>query len=147
MLRAVVFAACAASTLAYAPAASRVVSRRAASHNVAVHMDETLFENVLGDELEREGAEKPWLSEAGWAVYLDSQDSGYAMNNKVSEDFKYFTAGIFSNPFEIIGDFFDGLDGMTTKMFRTTPKYAEAEKPQKSAPAAKSGGFNFFNKK
>lgn len=145
MLRAVVLAACAASTLAYAPAASRVVSRRAASHNVAVHMDETLFENVLGDELEREGAEKPWLSEAGWAVYLDSQDSGYAMNNKVSEDFKYFTAGIFSNPFEIIGDFFDGLDGMTTKMFRTMPKYSAPEQAKK-APA-KSGGFNFFNKK
>lgn len=74
MLRTLLVVSAAAAVVGYAPAGSRMLShsRHVASRNAAVHMDETLFENILGDELEKEGAEKPWLSEAGWAVYLVS---------------------------------------------------------------------------
>jgi hypothetical protein len=62
----------AGSVLGYAPAGSRVLvhSRVAARSSAVVHMDETLLENVFDDSLETEGAEKPWMSESGWALYL-----------------------------------------------------------------------------
>jgi len=36
-------------------------------------MDETLFENALAGSLEEEGAENIFLSEVGWASYLDKE--------------------------------------------------------------------------
>lgn len=75
MLRVICLASCAAAVLGFAPpAGSRMVAqaRRVASHSAPLRMDETLFDDILSDELEKEGAEKPWLSEAGWAVYLVS---------------------------------------------------------------------------
>ncbi|KAG8465650.1 hypothetical protein KFE25_002957 [Diacronema lutheri] len=152
MLRLLLFVSAAAAVAGYAPAGSRVLShsRRAVSHSAAVHMDETLFDDILSDELEKEGAEKPWLSEAGWALYLDSQNSGYAMNEKVSEDFKYFTAGIFGNPLEVIGDFFEGLDNMTAKMFPISKKYTapagKGDKKGKPVKAEKDKGLREVGK-
>ena len=34
-------------------------------------MDETILENALNGTLEEEGKENHWLSEVGWASYLD----------------------------------------------------------------------------
>lgn len=60
------------------------------------------------------------------------------MNEKVSEADKYFTASVFGNPFEVIGDFFDGLDGITEKMFPLSKKY-DAPPPAKKEKS-KGGG-------
>jgi hypothetical protein len=65
-----------------------------------VFMDETIIEKALLGELEEEGAANPFLSEVGWATYLDKNaGSSYNMNERVSmaED-GYFTPDIFSNP-------------------------------------------------
>jgi len=66
----------------------------------AVFMDETIIENALAGTLEQEGAENIFLSEVGWASYLDKEaKSSYNMNERPSlaED-GYFTASILSNP-------------------------------------------------
>lgn len=36
-------------------------------------MDETLFENALAGTLEKEGEDNVFMSEVGWASYLDKQ--------------------------------------------------------------------------
>merc|ERR1711865_765273 len=82
-----------------------------AAHTVrqsAVFMDETLMEKALAGELEDEGAENVFMSEVGWATYLDQNaESSYNMNQRPSlaED-GYFTADIFSNPLDIVSDWF-----------------------------------------
>lgn len=69
-----------------------------------VRMDETLFQNTLKGKLAEEGAENVFMSEVGWATYLDEQGQSYAMNQKVSEaDDGYFTPDAFSNPLKVIG--------------------------------------------
>ncbi|KAL1529817.1 hypothetical protein AB1Y20_000749 [Prymnesium parvum] len=76
-----------------------------------VSMDETILEKALAGELEQEGAENIFLTEVGWATYLDqSCGSSYAMNERPSmaQD-GYFTADIFSNPLEVLSDFKDGI--------------------------------------
>ena len=63
-------------------------------------MDETILEKALAGELEEEGAENVFMSELGWATYLDEKaGSSYNLNERPSmaQD-GYFTADIFSNP-------------------------------------------------
>lgn len=65
-------------------------------------MDETILEKALAGELEEEGAENVFMSEVGWASYLDKNaGSSYNMNQRPSlaED-GYFTPDVFSNPVE-----------------------------------------------
>ena len=96
-------AALISSSSAYVPAAAVAPTR--AAHTVrqtAVFMDETLMEKALAGELEDEGAENVFMSEVGWATYLDKNaQSSYNMNERPSmaED-GYFTADIFSNPLD-----------------------------------------------
>merc|ERR1719378_1246557 len=76
-----------------------------------VSMDETIFEKALAGELEEEGAENVFMSEVGWATYLDKNaESSYNMNQRVSlaED-GYFTPDIFSNPLDVLGSFVEGF--------------------------------------
>merc|ERR1719261_2008230 len=88
------------SSSAYVPASAVAPTRP--THNVrqrAVFMDETIMEKALAGELEQEGAENVFMSELGWATYLDQNAGGsYNMNQRPSmaED-GYFTADIFSN--------------------------------------------------
>ena len=63
-------------------------------------MDETILEKALAGELEEEGAENVFMSELGWATYLDQNaGSSYNMNERpsIAQD-GYFTADIFSGP-------------------------------------------------
>jgi hypothetical protein len=65
-------------------------------------MDETILEKALAGELEEEGAENVFMSEAGWASYLDKEGQSYAMNERVSKASDgYFTADMFSNPIDV----------------------------------------------
>jgi hypothetical protein len=67
-----------------------------------VRMDETILEKALAGELEEEGAENVFMSEAGWASYLDKEGQSYAMNERVSKASDgYFTADMFSNPIDV----------------------------------------------
>merc|ERR1719424_688371 len=69
----------------------------------AVSMDETILEKALAGELEQEGAENVFMTEVGWATYLDKEaKQSYNMNERVSmaQD-GYFTADIFSNPIDV----------------------------------------------
>lgn len=76
-----------------------------------VFMDETIIEKALLGELEEEGAANPFLSEVGWATYLDKNaGSSYNMNERVSmaED-GYFTPDIFSNPVDVLSSWVQSL--------------------------------------
>jgi len=67
-----------------------------------VVMDETIMQKALAGELEEEGYENVFLTEVGWASYLDENaESSYAMNERPSlaED-GYFTPSVFDNPLE-----------------------------------------------
>lgn len=77
-------------------------SPAAAARAPVTSMDETIIEKALAGELEAEGAENVFLSEVGWASYLDKEaKSSYNMNQRVSQaDDGYFTPDIFSNPLE-----------------------------------------------
>lgn len=68
-------------------------------------MDETLLEKTLQGKLSEEGKENVFMSELGWATYLDKEaKQSYAMNQRVSEaDDGYFTPDAFSNPLKVIG--------------------------------------------
>lgn len=69
-----------------------------------LRMDETIFQKALAGKLSEEGAENVFMSELGWATYLDKEGQSYAMNQKVSEaDDGYFTPDAFSNPLKVIG--------------------------------------------
>merc|ERR1719456_352309 len=71
-----------------------------------------MLEKALAGELEEEGAQNPFMSEAGWAVYLDKNaESSYNMNqrpSKIGND-KYFTPDVFSNPLDVIMKYFSGI--------------------------------------
>jgi len=76
-----------------------------------VSMDETIFEKALAGELEEEGAENVFMSEVGWATYLDQNaKSSYNLNQRPSmaED-GYFTPSILSNPLDVAKSFATGL--------------------------------------
>jgi len=67
-------------------------------------MDETIIKNTLAGTLAEEGAENLWLSELGWASYLDKQVQSYAMNEQASKAGDgYYTPDAFSNPAEVLG--------------------------------------------
>jgi hypothetical protein len=66
-------------------------------------MDETIMEKALSGELEQEGADNVFMSEVGWASYLDKQaGSSYNMNERPSKaQDGYFTPDVFSNPIDV----------------------------------------------
>merc|ERR1719247_1240441 len=74
-------------------------------------MDETIIEKALSGELEEEGAENVFMSEVGWATYLDQNSkSSYNMNERPSQaQDGYFTADIFSNPLDVFVDWKDSI--------------------------------------
>merc|ERR1719238_440995 len=77
----------------------------------APSMDETIIEKALAGELEEEGAENVFMSELGWAYYLDKEaGSSYNMNQRYSmaED-GYVTPDVFSNPFEVLTAWKDSI--------------------------------------
>jgi len=87
------------------------VGRVAAVSRASVSMDETIMQKALSGELEEEGLENPFMSEAGWAAYLDQNaGSSYNMNQRPSlaED-GYFTPDIFSNPAEVLGSWAESM--------------------------------------
>ena len=89
--------------VAFAPAGAHVALPHAAAARATMpHMDETIMEKALAGELEQEGAENLFLSEVGWATFLDKEcGSSYNMNQRVSAaDDGYFTPDIFSNPLD-----------------------------------------------
>lgn len=66
----------------------------------AIFMDETILEKALAGELEAEGFENCFLSEVGWADYLDKNaKSSYNMNERPSLAADgYYTASILDSP-------------------------------------------------
>jgi len=97
------------ATSAYmAPVAPRA---NVAARSYTPAMDETIVEKALAGELEQEGAENVFMSELGWASYLDEACGGsYNMNERPSVAFDgYYTADIFSNPADVIGDWINSL--------------------------------------
>merc|ERR1740138_1778588 len=88
-----------------------VPARAAASRTGAVHMDETIFEKALAGELEQEGADNVFLSEVGWATYLDKEaGSSYNMNQRPSmADDGYFTPSMVDNPLDVVTAWIDNL--------------------------------------
>ena len=74
-LRKEMLAVLALSASAYqAPMASRpAVPAAAAARSVRPVMDETIIQKAFAGELEEEGAENVFMSELGWASYLDKQ--------------------------------------------------------------------------
>ncbi len=101
-----------ASLLVSSYVMSPLPSPRAASQRcAALSMDETILEKALAGELEQEGKENIFLSEVGWAEYLDKSAGGsYNMNQRVSQsDDGYYTADVFSNPADVIGDWLYSL--------------------------------------
>lgn len=101
------------TTSAYAlgAAVAPVRAARTPTRQGAVTMDETLLERALEGTLEEEGAENVFMSEVGWATYLDKEcGSSYNMNQRVSQaEDGYFTPDIFSNPLDIASAFFEGV--------------------------------------
>ena len=67
-----------------------------------VTMDETILEKALAGELEEEGAENCFMSEVGWADYLDKNSkSSYNMNERPSmAGDGYYTSSILDNPLD-----------------------------------------------
>ena len=123
----------------YMPAGAPAQPMRAArtERQGAVFMDETIMEKALAGELEQEGAENVFMSELGWATYLDENAGGsYNMNQRPSlaED-GYFTASIFSNPLDIIGDFVNGLKRVASKPLAVSfPSISNDESGARSYP-------------
>jgi len=100
-----------ASQSAFAPTACPGRVNAVAARVPAVSMDETIFEKALAGELEEEGAENVFMSEVGWATYLDQNaGSSYNLNERPSQAADgYFTSSILSNPLDILNDFKNGL--------------------------------------
>jgi len=92
------------------------VPAAAAARSDAPVMDETVIQKALSGELEQEGAENPFMSEAGWATYLDKEcGSSYNMNMRVSKaDDGYFTPTIFSNPLDVITEWAESMKGVVS---------------------------------
>lgn len=88
----------------------------AAARAGAAFMDETIIERALDGTLEEEGAENVFMSEVGWATYLDQNaGSSYNMNQRVSQaEDGYFTPDVFSNPLEVIGGWVQSLKGVAS---------------------------------
>lgn len=100
-------ASAAAYVLPSCPAGRSHVARTLAH----VSMDETIMQKALAGELEEEGAENVFLTEVGWASYLDREaKSSYNMNQRPSlaED-GYFTPSIFANPLDVLISWKDAL--------------------------------------
>jgi len=75
-------------------------------------MDETVIQKALAGELEQEGAENHWMSEAGWAEWLDKNaESSYNMNQRPSQigNENYFTPTAFSNPLDVLTKYFSSI--------------------------------------
>merc|ERR1712060_536780 len=89
-----------ASAAAYVLPSCSSVRSHTARVSTHVSMDETIMQKALAGELEEEGAENVFMSEVGWASYLDKEaKSSYNMNQRPSmADDGYFTPSIFSNP-------------------------------------------------
>ena len=66
-------------------------------------MDETIIEKAILGGLEEEGAENVFMTEVGWATYLDKEaGQSYNMNERVSKAKDgYFTPDFFSNPIDV----------------------------------------------
>jgi len=82
-------------------------------------MDETIIEKALTGELEQEGAENVFMSELGWASYLDKNaQSSYNMNERPSmaQD-GYFTPDAFSNPLDVVGSWFESMKRVASDPF------------------------------
>jgi hypothetical protein len=79
-----------------------------------LRMDETILEKALAGELEEQGAENVFMSEVGWATYLDKEcDSSYAMNERVSQASDgYFTPDVFSNPLDVAKSWVESMIGV-----------------------------------
>merc|ERR1719440_1715761 len=77
-------------------------------------MDETILEKALAGELEEEGFENVFMSEVGWATYLDKEAGGsYNMNQRPSQaDDGYFTPDIFSNPIDVLSSWVESMKGV-----------------------------------
>jgi len=97
-----------------APTPAAGVTGAAASRVGAPTMDETILEKALAGELEEEGAENVFMSEVGWATYLDQNaGSSYNMNQRPSQaDDGYFTPDVFSNPAEVISSWLESIKGV-----------------------------------
>ena len=69
------------------------------------------MQNALAGTLEEEGAANVFMSELGWATYLDKKGKqSYAMNQRVSEaEDGYFTPDIFSNPKDVVGSWAESI--------------------------------------
>jgi hypothetical protein len=98
------------ASLAVLGKAAPQAQRRAATPR----MDETIIQKALAGELEEEGAENVFMSEVGWASYLDKEaGSSYAMNQRVSKaDDGYFTPDVFSNPVDVAKSWFESMKGV-----------------------------------
>lgn len=80
-----------------------------------IKMDETILKNTLEGTLEEEGFENHWLSELGWASYLDKQGQSYAMNQQASKaEDGYYTPDAFSDPREVLGSWFESMKGVVS---------------------------------
>jgi len=105
----------------YMPSAapSRAAAVRPAA--ASVFMDETVFERALAGELEEEGFENPFMSEVGWADYLDKNaKSSYNMNQRPSlADDGYYTASIVDNPLDVVSDWLGAMKGYVTNPVAT----------------------------
>merc|ERR1719389_1428819 len=103
-------------------------------------MDETIMEKALAGELEQEGAENVFMSELGWATYLDKNaGSSYNMNERPSmaQD-GYFTADIFSNPIDVVGDWLGAVKrAVGAPLVRSFPKGYDEVKSRTIAPKVK----------
>lgn len=74
-------------------------------------MDETIIEKALRGELEEEGAENVFMTEVGWASYLDKEaGQSYNMNERVSKAKDgYFTPDFFSNPLDVANSWVNSM--------------------------------------
>lgn len=86
-------------------------ARYARAPTSAITMDETILEKALRGELEEEGAENIFMSEVGWASYLDKEgEQSYNMNERVSKAKDgYFTPDLFSNPIDVATSWFQSM--------------------------------------
>jgi len=98
------------------PRAAAVVSRTS-----ALSMDETIMEKAFAGELEEEGEENVFMSELGWAYYLDQKaQSSYNMNERFSmASDGYTTPDVFSNPFDVLFSWKDSIFGAISNPFET----------------------------
>jgi hypothetical protein len=79
----------------------------------------------------------------------DKQGKGYNMAAPVSDDFKYFTADVFSNPFTVFIDWFEAIGSIPETAFITLPKESKpapkaAKKDKAVREVGKAGFFNLF---